>query len=452
MIKKIINPVLVIACLSVIPAFLACENDDPQVTYELPEEEYPTEGPVKAEIIYEGEVPRLYRNGKPYYVKGAAYNNFMDLVPEYGGNSIRTYSVDENTQAVLDSALANKLTVCLGIWVNRETDGFDYDNAQEVAEQKERVREEVLRFKDHPAVLMWGIGNEVDAQYTDYKVWNAIGDISDMIHELDTNHLTTTVLAGADPKDIEEIMERAPSLDILGVNSYSAIGNVQKNTASAGWTKPYMITEWGPKGTWENVSKTSWGGIQELSSTEKGEVYKNTYTSHIAANFNRGCVGSYAFLWGYQLHGAVATWYGVFTPKKKPLETAHALYYSWSGSYPSNRAPRIENSGDILLNGRTADESIVVKAGEDNFTHVRAVDLEGDELTYEWQIVREGFVVSDDQEFEGSLPGLEGLFEDNSKRNARFVMQGEGTYRLYAFVYDSEGNVASAVIPFKVEK
>src|SRR5690606_12922097 len=122
-------------------------------------------------------------------VKGAAYNNFLSEVPRYGGNSIRTYSVDENTQAVLDSALERKLTVCLGIWVNRETDGFDYDDESAVLEQKERIREQVLKYKDHPAVLMWGIGNEVDAIYTNFKVWDAIGEICDMIHEIDSHHL-----------------------------------------------------------------------------------------------------------------------------------------------------------------------------------------------------------------------------------------------------------------------
>lgn len=415
-------------------------------------EEYPTEGPVKAEIIYEGEKPRLYRNGQPYFVKGAAYNNFIDLVPAYGGNSIRTYGVNEDTQAVLDSALENKLTVCLGIWVNRETDGFDYDNEQEVVKQKERIRQEVLQFKDHSAVMIWGIGNEVDSRYTNYKVWNFIGEVSDMIHELDTNHLTTTVLAGADPTDIVEIAQRAPSLDILSVNTYNAISLAQGKIAGAGWTKPYMITEWGPNGTWGNVATTPWGGIYELTSTEKAQVYTDVYSQHIAANINKGCIGSYTFLWGYQTHGAVATWYGLFTTKKKPLAAAQSMYYSWKGGYPANRAPRIESSESLTLNGKTDVDDIVLKVGDENYASIKAVDLEGDQLTYEWQIVREGLVISRDQRFEGSLPGLEGLFTSIDQKSVTFNMPGEGEYRLYAFVHDSHENVAFAAIPFKVEK
>lgn len=413
-------------------------------------DDFPSEGAVKVEVIEENGIARIYRNGKPYYIKGAAYNNFISEVPKYGGNSIRTYGVSDETMAVLDSALANKITVCLGIWINRETDGYDYDDEEAWAEQKERIRQEVLQFIDHPAVLMWGIGNEVDSRYTNYKVWNFIGEISDMIHELDPNHPTTTVLAGADPTDVEEIIVRAPSLDILSINSYNAIATVQEKIYGAGWTdKPYLVTEWGPRGTWDNNNSTSWGGLYELTSTEKGEVYRNVYSDHIAANYSNNCGGSYVFLWGYQTHGAVATWYGLFTRKKKPLEAAHAMHYNWKGSFPVNRAPRIESSDDITLNGKKAEENIILSVGIKNTASVKALDLEGDQLTYDWQIVPEGIVIDKEDSSGGALPGLD-VFVDNSTKTAEFTMQKRGEYRLYAFVYDTEGNAASAVIPFKV--
>ena len=447
--------VILLLMLSIASQFLVSCKEEQMEKGSEPDDagvEYPVDGPVKAEIIYEGEIPRLYRNGQPYFIKGAAYNNFIDLVPKYGGNSIRTYGVSEDTHSVLDSALEHKLTVCLGIWVNRETDGFDYDNEEKVAEQKERIRQEVLQFRDHPAVIMWGIGNEVDSRYTNYKVWNFIGEVSDMIHELDTNHLTTTVLAGADPTDIKEIAERAPSLDLLSVNSYNAISQAQGKIAGAGWTKPYMITEWGPNGTWGNVAGTPWGGIYELTSTQKAQVYIDRYSQDIAANINKGCIGSYVFLWGYQTHGVVATWYGLFTAKKKPLAAAQAMYYSWKGGYPANRAPRIESSVDMTLNGQIATDDIVVKVGQENYASIKAVDLEGDALSFEWQVVREGLVIDSGQNFEGSLPGLDGIFTSNDQKSVQFTMPGEGEYRLYAFVHDSHENVAFSAIPFKVEK
>lgn len=430
----------------------ACSNDSNKITPEEISGPDPiATGHVKVEVINEeGSNSRIYRNGKPYFIKGAAYNNFLDEVNKFGGNSIRTYSINEETQAVLDSAQQHGLTVCLGIWIKRERDGFDYDNQEKVDEQLESIRADVLKYKDHPALLMWAIGNEADSKATNFKLYDAVGEISNMIHEVDPNHITTTVLAGTKTDHIKEIMERAPSLDILSINTYAPIINSHKKIKDIGWTKPYLFTEWGTRGTWENPPKTSWGSLLELTSTEKAQVYRDTYTNYIAANANKGCVGSYVFLWGFQNHGAVATWYGLFTRKKDPLGATHAMHYSWKGFFPLNRAPQIEED-DILLNGLTAEQNVLVKIGEINDASIQALDFEGDELKYEWQIVREGFVVDKNDQSIGVLPGITGLFETNDKKNVRFTINETGKYRLYAFVFDEEGNAASAVIPFLVE-
>ncbi len=42
---------------------------------------------------------------------------------------------------------------------------------------------EVLKYKDHPALLTWIIGNEPDLNHTNPKVFDAINDISKMIHQ-----------------------------------------------------------------------------------------------------------------------------------------------------------------------------------------------------------------------------------------------------------------------------
>ena len=61
---------------------------------------------------------------------------------------------------------------------------------------KEKLREEVLKYKDHPALLAWGIGNELNLQYKNPKVWNAVNDIAKMIHEVDplADHLAQVTL------------------------------------------------------------------------------------------------------------------------------------------------------------------------------------------------------------------------------------------------------------------
>src|SRR5690606_12293825 len=110
-------------------------------------------------------------------------------------NSIRTWGT-RSAQEILDRAHELGMTVTLGLGVTGERHGFDYSDEEAVAAQLERVRLDVLRYKDHPALLIWAIGNELNLNARNPAVWDAVNDISKMIHELDPNHLTTTTLAG----------------------------------------------------------------------------------------------------------------------------------------------------------------------------------------------------------------------------------------------------------------
>ncbi len=55
-----------------------------------------------------------------------------------------------------------------------------------------------------------------------------------------------------------------------------------------------------------------WGGLVEQTSTEKAVIYQQVYRDHIFGNINNGCLGSFVFLWGFQMHGEVLNWYGLF--------------------------------------------------------------------------------------------------------------------------------------------
>lgn len=406
----------------------------------------------KNEVVYVDSVPYIYRGGKPYYVKGAASNHLYDQVGKYGGNSIRTYHVNDKTQSILDMAYQQGLSVVLGIGLKKERDhNFDYDDEALVREQFETVKEQILKFKDHPAILMWGIGNELDIEYTKPSVWNAVEDISKFIKSVDTLHLTSTILAGADVDDFKEIIKRAPSLDVVGVNVYADIVTAHKNVKASGWKKPYLITEWGPKGTWDNPKSTDWGRLVEPTSTEKANnYYKKYYQNYIYNHRNKGCVGSYVFVWGYQHHGAVQTWYGLFTKNGNPLNGVYTMQECWTGESPDNTSPEVYSSG-MILNGKTADQSIKVKKGVINIASVDALDLDGDSLYYEWQIVKEGFVLSRSDKSKAMLPGIPRLIENNNKRLINFKMDEEGEYRLIAYVLDHLGNASVASIPFLVQ-
>ena len=253
------------------------------------------QGPVKVEVEQTGDSWQLLRDGKPYYVKGAGGKDHLDLLVKIGGNSIRTWSLDD-AQEILDAAHERGLTVMMGLWVGHERHGFDYDNEKAIEQQLARFRAAIPKYKDHPALLCWAVGNEVNLFYKNHKVWYAVNDIAKMIQELDPNHPVTTVTAGLAQQEVNLIKERCPDLDFLSVNTYGDLVHLKDNIRSYGWNGPYMVTEWGPNGHWE-VAKTGWGTPMEQSSSEKAVSYRQRYKEFIIGD-KQLCMGSYVFLWG----------------------------------------------------------------------------------------------------------------------------------------------------------
>ena len=107
---------------------------------------------------------------------------------ESGGNSIRLWST--NKSSLLDSAQKYGLSVCQGIWIAQERNGFDYNDDYNVKGQIELIKKEILRVKDHPSIILWGIGNEVDLKYSNFRVWETIEEIAKFIKNFDPNHPT----------------------------------------------------------------------------------------------------------------------------------------------------------------------------------------------------------------------------------------------------------------------
>ncbi len=425
--------------------------------------------PVKPSLANKVTVSRadgkwqLLLNGEPMYVKGAATNNFYGDVARFGGNAVRTYSAkadDANVWAILDEAYMNGLYVNVGISIGAEKYGFDYDNEAKVQAQLEAARASVESYRNHPAVLFWSIGNEAEASYTNVKLWDAINAIAEMIHEVDPNHPVTTTLASAQQGHITNIIEKCPALDFLCINSYyPSVLTTADKVKEYGWDKALMITEYGPRGTWAMNPEPSrvlpWdgptagkGALVEETSTEKEARYLEIFKGGIEAKADN-CIGSFAFVWGYQKHGEVLNWYGLFNKDGYSYGAVDALRYCWTGEYPARRAPRIENRSAMTMNGKVAEDAISVSAGSSNTAEVTASSPCGASLRYEWIIFKEGAKSS-----EGSLPdGIAGLIDDNTKPGISFkAPSAAGAYRLYVFVLDDlNKKAASACIPFQVK-
>src|SRR6266550_3255297 len=154
-------------------------------------------GAVRVEVIRSADAWQLLREGKPYFIKGAGGGASKEVLARLGGNSFRTWGVGDDTARQLDEAQKLGLTVTLGIWLRHESDGFNYHDPAQVAEQFEKARRAILQYKDHPAVLMWAIGNEMEGYQSgdNPAIWKAVDQIAALAKKLDPNHPTMTVMA-----------------------------------------------------------------------------------------------------------------------------------------------------------------------------------------------------------------------------------------------------------------
>ncbi len=389
----------------------------------------------------------LIRNGKPYYVKGVGGQTNFDQMIAVGANSLRTWGI-EGVQEVLDEAQKRGLTVMFGMWLQHERHGFDYNNEAKVKAQLNHFKNIVRQFKDHPALLMWGIGNELDLNYSNPKCWDAVQEIAKYIHEVDPNHPTSTVTAGLDSLEVAHILAKCPDIDIYCVNTYGDIGNVPKNIGKFGWKGPYMITEWGPNGHWESP-KTAWGVSLEQSSTEKYKVYKERFEKYIEPNKNY-CLGSYAFLWGSKQE-YTETWYGLFTKENKPTEPLDAIQSAFTKKKISKPSPTITN---FTVNNKVAKDNIELKAEAKNQAVFNAKIFANDKAKapkYRWRIMKESTDKKSGGDAEEYATELGGLIRKNGAPNKIIFRapKAPGQYRLFVSVTHN-GKVAYSNIPFKV--
>ena len=397
--------------------------------------------PLNVKVEPQGSGWQLTRDGRPYLIKGVGGDKRLDQLKAAGGNSIRTWSA-EKLEPILDEAHKHGLTVTVGLWLGHERHGFDYNNADQVAAQAEAVRQAITRFKDHPAVLMWALGNEMEgyAAGDNAAIWLAINNLAVMAKKLDPNHPTMTVVAEIGGQRVQNIHRLCPDIDVVGINSYGGGPTIPKRYREAGGTKPYVLTEFGPAGMWE-VKKNEWGAAPEPTSTVKAESYRATYIANVITAKEQ-CLGSYAFLWG-QKQEATATWFGLLLPDGSRLGAVDTLTELWSGKLPANRCPTIK--AFTLGSLAKVEPLATVKASLD------ATDPDGDTFKVEWILQAEQTEFAEGGDAVAVPPTFPDAIVKSSNSSVEVRMpDGGGGYRLFVYVRDGKGGAAIANVPLYV--
>ena len=403
---------------------------------------------MRVEIVKTTSGYELLRGGAPYRIRGVGMTD-GDLagLAAHGGNSIRNWTTIGGpvpTRELLDQAHAHGITVALGLPMRAERAGFDYDDADAVAAQLETMRAEVLEYRDHPALLFWIIGNELNHEYTNPRVYDAVGDVAKMIRELDPHHPTTTTVAGFGENVIRDIRTRAPALHFISFQTYGTLFELPAQLEASGFDDAFMVTEWGTIGYWE-VPTTEWGAPIELTSSRKAAIYLRGYTEVLGTLQGR-LIGSYAFYWG-QKQERTPTWFGLFTEEGRSTEAIDVLHYIWNGAWPAQRAPELLS---LELNGRDAESNVTLETGTIYEAAVEARAVRNEPLSYRWELKPESEATESGGDFEAPISNISRYIDTCNTPGIRLTAPPPGAYRLFVYVYNDHGHAAHANLPFVV--
>ncbi|MDI9641706.1 glycoside hydrolase family 2 TIM barrel-domain containing protein [Kamptonema cortianum] len=381
---------------------------------------------------------QLIRNGQPFFIKGVGGDASKELLVQCGGNSFRTWGA-EGIGEILDEAHRLNLAVTVGIWLKHPND-MDYGDPVAVKAQFEMAKQVVSQYKDHPALLIWAFGNEMEGDSRDIRIWKAVNDIAKMSKQIDPNHPTMTVIADIGDQRVPNLHQHCPDIDIVGINSYGGAFTLKDRYLKAGGKKPYILTEFGPLGQWE-VGKTPWDAPIEMSSTEKAKLYGEAYQKAVL-DADGLCLGSYAFLWGNKQE-ATSTWFGMLLPDGKRLAAIDVMTKLWSGKPQPNLSPN-------LLSLKVS-QSTNLKPGDIITASVEYTDPESDPIKAEWRVMSEArirYTAGRPEPVPESYP--DAVIKVEGKVATIKIPDMSGGLRIFAYIYDSAGGAAVHNIPILV--
>jgi len=298
----------------------------------------------------------LMIDGEPFEVKGATfghdkdvenYNRYFKDLKFLGVNTIRLWATNENTNKLLDAAQTYGIKVMVGIWMRHGRPGMEDDDSFNYLEDNEGMKamynsaiETVEKYKNHPAVLTWGVGNEVylnmatDEEKEAYSI--LLEKICSKIKTLDPNHPITSVEAWTIGLDWWQKL--VPSIDIYGLNSYGpGAGYLASEVKKRGIDKPYVITEFGVTGEWDIKQKKN-DIVVEPTDQQKYDAIANGY--HDWIKNKPTCLGVYVFHYASG-NNFISPW--LFTHHKDSYRPQYwAIREAYTGSKPINNVPVIK--------------------------------------------------------------------------------------------------------------
>lgn len=397
---------------------------------------------------------KRFERFESFQIKGVCGDRDLERLAAIGVNTVRGYTLPEPgiMREKLDHAHRLGIKMIIGEWMphhgkNKGKEGYDWDfdyNARG-DQMVEKLIHKVEGVGDHPAILMWSLGNEVPPVEAYLRVANRM---SEEIHKRFPHHLTSLTMINAKPEAIEAVKKFAPDIDVLGIQSYSlgaVRGSIRKTEEH--WGKPFYMSEFNGKGPW-NFRNTDWGVPMDEPVTNKVRDLKGCYAAIDASPL---CLGSTVFLWGHFAVNDRPTYFSLLldpdpegTKSAKSFDhklitpQAEVMAEHFRGKpIQGNRAPVIST-----LEFEGGAGSRLAKPGETMTLNVVADDANGDKVEFvTWILqskVRKTTTVSGPIAHDAAGPVVVSAPEV------------PGEYLVMVYAIDRRGGGSASVVPFQV--
>jgi hypothetical protein len=394
--------------------------------------------PKKVVVTKEDGEWKLLVGYKRFFVKGVGCQqavgekgeDYLKMAHDMGANAVRTWG--GAPRSYLDRAEQNDLMVDLGIWLNpiRETGGKE---SYQDADYRHTLQASILKYvntmKDHPALLMWNIGNEAFAYTDDPKEKAALGhfleEMVKEVHAVDPNH--PILYSCSADRDLADVEKYVPDLDIMGTNVYGSLSPVLGWMRNNGKERPVLVTEFGPLGSWDcpkDKNGIPFDPMDHVKSSDYASVWRQ-----IAAAETK-CLGGFAFVLGEPRNQDSLSWYNVNYGELR-RDAFWLLYQMYTLLTPPNRPPKFSEMH--------VDKAKDLAPGERIEVWATAHDKENDKIQYDYfitHIAGDPLIVEPARfypvEAEKLGPG-----------HARLKVPNDpGSYRVYVLATDGHQNAA----------
>ena len=151
-----------------------------------------------------------------------------------------------------------------------------------------------------------------------------------------------------------------------------------------------------------------------------------------------------------QKQESTATWHGMFLPNGKPTEAVDVMQWpSWTGKWPSSRAPSIQ---DISIEGKNWQKEHRLAPSTSTTLTIKYEKYNNQDVEINYRLFPEAFTNKIGGDRQESPEEISFQITKKSDNGITFTSPSKkGAYRIFAYIKNDKEQYSVANLPFLVE-